>query len=454
MGSISRAQESDTYDVVVVGGGAAGIGAAIGARNANPSARILVVETESCLGGAATHRGVVSFCGLYTLGTSPLQAVGGVWFDIERRLRAINGIADKPDRHRGIFHVVEPEALKLVLDDITECNNIDVLLRTSVVGGSRRGGSAVSVDVQEKSRRRTIFAKAFVDCSGDCDLAHHVGASTRYGNHGTRNLASLATRFGGIARDATVTSKAWQAAIVDAKKRDPTLHPMCRKNGSVLLKLPLSGDVVTFLASAAYDGTSSSSISAAEASGRRQAQRYLEVLRRLPGHENMYLVSSGPNFGIRESRHLDSEYALREEDILSNTSFADKVALGAWGMEFHDEEMEGWESSFRYPPHGTFEIPLRCLRSVDTENLFAAGRCVDADKWAASAVRVMGTALATGEAAGVVAALHAQSGHVEVSKVQQVLRSHGGLLDAATLPSGPPVNDANVVSWPSALTQD
>ncbi|KAH6696895.1 FAD dependent oxidoreductase-domain-containing protein [Plectosphaerella plurivora] len=434
MGSISRtSQDPDTYDVVVVGGGAAGIGAVIGARNASPSARILLVETESCLGGAATHRGVVSFCGLYTLGASPQQAVGGVWNEIERRLRAINGIADKPDRHRGIFHVVEPEALKLVLDDIAEDNKIDVLLRTSVVGATRAGSSA-----------------AFVDCLGDCDLAHHMDASTRYGNHGTLNLASLATRFGGIAKDATCTSKAWQAAIVEAKKQDPTLHPMCRKNGSVLLKLPRSGDFVTFLASATYDGTSSSSIRAAEASGRRQAQRYLEVLRRLPGHEKMYLVSSGPNFGIRESRHLNSKYSLREEDIVNNSSFADKVALGAGGMEFHDEEMDGWESSFRYPPHGTFEIPLRSLRSVDTENLFAAGRCVDADKWAASAARVMGTALATGEAAGVAAALLTVSGHVDVAKVQDVLVRHGGLLDAAALPSGPPVNDANVVSWPSA----
>lgn len=104
MGSI-QAQGSDAYDVVVVGGGAAGIGAAIGARHANPSARILLVETESCLGGAATHRGVVSYCGLYTLGKEPQQAVGGVWDDVSRRLQAINGIAEKPDRHRGVFHV-------------------------------------------------------------------------------------------------------------------------------------------------------------------------------------------------------------------------------------------------------------------------------------------------------------------------------------------------------------
>lgn len=105
MGSISQSPDPDTYDVVVVGGGAAGIGAAIGARNANSSARILLVETESCLGGAATHRGVVSYCGLFTLGENPRKAVGGVWDDISLRLQKIKGLAEKPDRHRGIFHV-------------------------------------------------------------------------------------------------------------------------------------------------------------------------------------------------------------------------------------------------------------------------------------------------------------------------------------------------------------
>lgn len=198
---------------------------------------------------------------------------------------------------------------------------------------------------------------------------------------------------------------------------------------------------MSFLASASYDARDAASITAAEISGRQQAQAYLQVLRTLPGHENLYLVSTGPNFGTRESRHVNAEYSLTEDDFMDNSSFDDTIAIGAWGMEFHDETNEFWESSFRYPPAGTFEIPLRCLRSRDTANLFVAGRCVDGDKYTSSAVRVMGTTLATGQAAGTAAGLLVK-GKLDVSEVQACLRANGALLDAAALPYAGPVDTA------------
>ncbi|TQV92794.1 hypothetical protein V2A60_009254 [Cordyceps javanica] len=431
-------QLPNLYDVIVVGGGAAGVGAAIGARQASPSARILLVESESCLGGAATHRNVVSFCGLYTLEKQPRLAVGGVWDDIYARLQRSGGVSPRPSRRRlGVFLVVEPEDLKVVLDDIVLDNGIEVLLRTTVTGATRGTSLIRSLEIQEKSRRRLLFAKAFVDCSGDCDLAYHAGASTRYGNHGTVNLGSLSARFGGLER-ANPVHEDWENAVIQAKKTDPSLQALCRKNRSAMLRLPRSGDVVSFLATESYDARSSASITSAEMSGRRQIQRYLQILRALPGHENMHLVSSGPSFGVRESRHLNARYSLREADVMSNARFGDAIALGAWGMEFHDEGDADWGSSFKRPPHGTFEIPLRCLRSNDTDNLFAAGRCADADQYAGSSIRVMGTALATGQAAGVAAAMYAAGGadsKLDAEAVRACLRAHGALLDASALPS-------------------
>lgn len=93
------------FDVIVVGGGAAGVGAAIGARQANAEHKILLIEAEACLGGAATHRGVVSYCGLFTIEEDSRRAVGGVWDELCSRLLKLEGTDPHPMKHRGIFQV-------------------------------------------------------------------------------------------------------------------------------------------------------------------------------------------------------------------------------------------------------------------------------------------------------------------------------------------------------------
>jgi len=326
----------------------------------------------------------------------------------------------------------------VVLDDLMLEYEVETLPHTLVVDANKdRDGRLSDVVIQEGRGRRRLHGKAFVDCSGDCALAFHAGASTRYGNHGALNLGSLATRFGGIAPTANPTAKMWHDAIVGAKLESPELQKLLRKNQSVLIRLPLSGDIVAFLASAAYDASISSSITAAEISGRRQAQEYLRILKTLPGHDNIYLVSTGPNFGTRESRHINAVYQLTGDDILSGREFEDNIALGAWGFEFHDENNPNWESTFKIPPSLPFQIPLRSLQSIDTENLLAAGRCVDGDQLAGSAIRVMGTALATGQAAGVTAVMLAtvQSGETwSTIGVQNCLNKYGALLNPGALP--------------------
>jgi len=321
---------------------------------------------------------------------------------------------------------------------------ITVLLHAAVVGAARDASNKVnSIEIQEKQGRRSISARAFVDCSGDCDLAFHAAASTRYGNNGTINLGSLSTRWGGL-QNASATAQQWREAVQAAKTADPRLKSIIPKDGSVLIRLPQSRDICSYMASAIYDVRSSESITRAEQAGRKQAQEYLKILKKLPGHENMYLVSTGPNFGTRESRHINARYQLRESDVLEGRRFKDTVAIGAWGFEWHDSGREDWASTFTLPPRGCFDIPLSCLWSADTANLFAAGRCADGDQYAGSAIRVMGTALATGQAAGVAAALCARDrGDPTAEDVRRVLELHGALLDRDNLPDGGFVGSAD-----------
>jgi hypothetical protein len=230
-----------------------------------------------------------------------------------------------------------------------------------------------------------------------------------------------------------VSSATVTEAIKKAEARG--VHPIS-KDKSLIARLPLSGDVVAYLASEDYDPRDVRSRSRAEISGRAQAWTYLEILRELPGWEHAYLASTGPDFGTRESRHINSVEQLTWRQVTEGHRAEDCVALGSWGVEWHDRET--FESSFVYPPDdGAYDIPLGCLTSLDTRNLLAGGRTADGDRQAGASLRVMGTAFATGQAAGVAAACHARDGHLEATEVRKVLASQGALLDPADMP--PPV---------------
>jgi hypothetical protein len=339
-----QVEAAEAYDVAVVGGGAAGVAAAIGA--ARLGARTLLLEHMGFLGGAATARNVLTYCGLFTLGDTPKQAVRGVAEDVLDGLRRLSAVT-RPMRHRGVFVVFDPEAVKLTLDRLCAEAGVDVFLHSFVSEAEREGDKITSIIFDDHGGRHRIRAKAWVDASGDCDLATFAGASVRYGNYGQVNLGTLGTRYGGIPAGVEIDPDRFKRAVDEVRASGRPLT----KDASLFARLPVSGDVCCYLASADYDPRDVRSLSKAEAEGRRQAYEYLEILRTMPGCEKAYLVSTGPGFGTRESRHINAVEQLEWQDVREGRERSDTVALGAWGVEWHDLKTFG--STFEAPPNGT-----------------------------------------------------------------------------------------------------
>ena len=408
-------------DVIVVGGGAAGVGAAVGARQ--HGARVLLVESSGCLGGAATMKNVLSYCGLYTCGDAPRQAVFGVGEAVLAELRAMSALSGLT-RFRGVVVLFDPEAAKTALDRVCAAAGVEVLLHTAMIAATRSGERMTSVIVHDRNGPRELTAATFVDASGDGDLAQFGGASTRYGNHGFINIGTLAIRIGGVPLSVPLDSDAWAQAIRAGKGRG--IEPLRSETG-FLGRIPISGDIVALVIDEDYDARDGASISAAEMHGRMQAWAYLAAIKSMPGYERAYLVATGPDIGTRESRHINARYQITRDDVANGVRFDDGVALGTWPMEYHPEVAAG-STWFPIRNGESYDIPLRSLQSCDTINLYAAGRTADGDRYAGASLRVMGTAFATGQAAGVAAAEQSRTGAVSVPHVRAELERQGALL--------------------------
>jgi glycine/D-amino acid oxidase-like deaminating enzyme len=414
------------YDVVVCGGGAAGVGAAIGA--ARTGARVALLEQAPFLGGAATRSGVLTYCGFWTQAEPPQTAVGGVGAEVLSALDALGGMSGpmRTEGTRVVIALIEPEAVKIALDRLCAAAGVDVILHGRLAAAESDAATVRSAIALDHEGTFALDAAAFVDASGEADLAQRAGAATRYGdNEGLVQNGTLAMRIGGVPRDADISRAVWAGAVRDAKGRGA--KRMTKERGLVA-RLPNSGEIVAFLADEAYDARDARSTSEAERHAREQAWAYIEAIRALPGHEQAYLIATGPAIGTRESRHVIARAPLRADVVLDARIPPDTVALGAWPVEGHPGP--GLPSAWRrLRDDAAYGIELDALASATHANLFAAGRVIDADADAFASARVMGTAFATGHAAGVAAALVADGRTADATAVRAELLRQNGILD-------------------------
>src|SRR6202163_136783 len=400
-------------DVIVVGGGAAGTAAAIGAASAG--AKTILIESAPFLGGAATLKSVLTYCGLFT-NYQKKQAVFGVADQVLRCLRAMGAVSE-PIQFHGVAILIESESVKYALDQLCKQGGVQVCLHTMLVSATRNGNHITSVTLHDHQGTHEVSAQAFVDASGEGDLAFLGGASLRYGNHGTVQTGTLSMRLGGITADADLSPTTWTAAIQRAKQRG--VKPLVSESG-LCFRFPITNDVATYFIDEKYDARDAQSLTEAEIHGREQARAYVQAIRTIPGCEQAYILATGPEIGRRESRHVNAHYQVTTQDVENGARFDDVVCLGAWPIEYHTEP--GQPTVWRMVhENSTYDIPLRTLCSKDTPNLFVGGRLTDGDSYAGGSLRVMGTSFGTGHGAGVAAAVYAQSRESDCISVQREL---------------------------------
>ncbi len=425
---ISGENQTEHFDVAVVGGGAAGVAAALGAARCGAS--VALVERYGFLGGAATNASVLAYCGLFKQGAQPQRCVAGAADIVLAELATLGQVIDafrSPSTGNWILPL-ESEPLKLALDRVTLRAGVTLRLHSLLIDTEQRGAHLRAIHVADHAGTHTITANTFIDASGEADLAARAGNAVITGGLEGHPLqaASLPLRIGGVPRDAPIDRQHLRATVRAHNATSP--YPILRDDGGIIIRLPRSDEIWWLVVDITTGGILSADLSRAECHARELGWAYVQSLQRhMPGFANAYLLGTGPQLGIRETRHVATRARVTLADAREGILRDDGIALAGWPMENHHEP--GNPVYAKIGGDGVFHVPLDALRADGVDNLWCAGRIIGADASAFGSVRVMGTAFATGHAAGVAAALQAKSTlDVTPAAVRQTLRAQGAML--------------------------
>ena len=416
-----------TYDVIVVGGGFAGCGAALAASRNGSS--VLLIEQAGALGGAANICLVNPFMPNKTKiekdgQQEVLQLSRGIFAEICEKLNekgAMSGIS---------FH---EEYLKIILDDMMEEAGVDVLFHATLCECDVRDGALQSVTVITKSGKLTFTGKQFIDCTGDADLAVMSGCPYRLGREEDSlcQPMTLCFRVGNV--DIETYKKNYdemQRIYAEEKAAGRLRNP--REN--VMIFFTTEKGVLHFNSTRVLglDPTDPYDLSKAEVEARKQMlELFLLFKKRVKGFENASLLSSGSSIGIRESRMIDGEHILTADEITACTLFDDAIALCNYEIDIHDPNGAGTSHRF-FAPGEYYSIPYRSLIPKGSKNLLVAGRCISVDHESQASMRIMPTVCCIGQAAGTAAAIAVKhkSGvkDVSVDELRKTLLSAGAAI--------------------------
>ncbi len=409
-------------DVLVVGGGPAGIGAAL--ASARENLKTMLIEQYGFLGG------------MWTAGlVNPLfdhENKGGIVMEIVDRLREVQGWRESP-LARPKLDTFDPEKMKFLGDCMMTEANVSLLYHTFAVDSVVEGNTIKGVIVENKSGRSAVLAKIVIDCTGDGDIAARSGVPYEKGRpeDGLLQPMTMMFRLGNVEfqqENGVEFCKLMELAIEGGAE-----YELPFRNGWVI-HLPTQGDaVVQHTHIYGLDATNAADLTKAEIEGRRQVMAAVDLLQNhVPEFKSTQLMQTPVNIGVRETRRIMGEYVLTREDLVDGRKFDDGVVDVTFGIDIHDPAPE---SEIR-PQRGRmkpYQIPYRCLVPQKIDNLFVSGRCISGTHEAHASYRVTGDYMAMGEAAGIASELCLKDGltprELDGRQVKRVLKDRNILLD-------------------------
>ncbi len=450
------------YDVVVVGGGMAGVGAAVAAGRGG--AKTILIENCSSLGGLATN-------GLVNIPLDFLSGLGQEFFD---RMTAINGLWKRN---------TDPEKHKLTFDRMVREAGCEMLLVTPLVDTIVDGNTVKGVIVHTKEGQKAVMGKRFVDASGDSDLVYFAGGEVEVGREKDNMSMGCSLEFilGGVdydkynASELRMKDPKWILMLHEAVSSGKL--PDIDNHLNWMTHLPgrpehcgMDEVSICFAHSRFCYPTKNEDLTRMYLEGREQVDILVKFIKEnIPGFENCYLSYTGTLLGVRESRRIVGEYRITGMDLATGKHHEDVIALSYHGFDLHGFEgsgnmkwfkgtlpsgeeayisnVSGWGSQLP-PDDGLkrmnmselydtskpyyYDIPYRALVCKRLENVLAAGRNISSDVPGQSGIRLVMCCMAVGEAAGTACALSLKDDvtvrNVDVKKLQDTLMENGGNL--------------------------